>query len=100
MLERAEANGLPIFIHGIKPGGLERIEGPGLMGAVMGIPYEGAMALAGFMATDIFGKFPKPSVEFSMKQWILALTVNMDTMMSHFICCFVAYYACMSKSYM
>ena len=65
VLERAEANGLPIFIHGIKPGGLERIEGPGLMGAVMGIPYEGAMALAGFMATDIFGKFPKLDIVFA-----------------------------------
>lgn len=65
VLEAAEQSGLPIFIHGIKPGGLDRIEGPSLMGAVMGIPYEGTTALAGFMATDIFALFPDLQIVFA-----------------------------------
>jgi aminocarboxymuconate-semialdehyde decarboxylase len=65
VLAAAERLRLPVFIHGIKPSGLERIEGPSLMGAVIGIPYEGTMALAGFMATDIFGKFPKLNLVFA-----------------------------------
>ncbi|WP_176593584.1 amidohydrolase family protein [Sphingobium sp. EM0848] len=65
VLEQAQRHNLPLFIHGIKPGGLERIEGPALMGAVVGIPYEGTMALAGFMATDIFARFPHLQIVFA-----------------------------------
>jgi aminocarboxymuconate-semialdehyde decarboxylase len=65
ILAAAERLNLMVFVHGIKPGGLERIEGPALMGAVVGIPYEGTMALAGFIATDIFGKFPKLNLIFA-----------------------------------
>ncbi|WP_255696804.1 amidohydrolase family protein [Sandaracinobacteroides sayramensis] len=61
----AERLGLPLFVHGIRPAGLERIEGPGLMGAVIGIPYEGTMALAGFMATDILARFPRLHIVFA-----------------------------------
>jgi aminocarboxymuconate-semialdehyde decarboxylase len=65
VLSALEANGIPLFIHGIKPGGLDRIEGPALMGAVLGIPYEGTMALGGFMATDVFGRFPDLEIVFA-----------------------------------
>jgi aminocarboxymuconate-semialdehyde decarboxylase len=65
IMAAAERLNLVVFVHGIKPGGLERIEGPALMGAVVGIPYEGTMALAGFMATDIFGKFPGLKLVFA-----------------------------------
>lgn len=65
VLEQAERHNLPLFIHGIKPAGLDRIEGPALMGAVVGIPYEGTMALAGFMATDIFARFPNLHIVFA-----------------------------------
>jgi aminocarboxymuconate-semialdehyde decarboxylase len=65
IMAAAERRRLPVFVHGIKPGGLERIEGPALMGAVVGIPYEGTMALASFMATDILGKFPDLQLVFA-----------------------------------
>ncbi|WP_068076647.1 amidohydrolase family protein [Novosphingobium lentum] len=65
VLAEAERHGLPLFVHGIKPGGLERIEGPPLMAAVVGIPYEGTTALAGFMATDIFARFPRLDIVFA-----------------------------------
>lgn len=65
ILAAAERLGLLVFVHGIKPGLLERIEGPALMAAVVGVPYEGTMALAGFMATDIFGKFPDLKLVFA-----------------------------------
>lgn len=65
VLAEAEKAGLPLFIHGVRPGLLERIEGPALMAAVVGIPYEGTMALAGFMATDIFARFPALEIVFA-----------------------------------
>lgn len=65
VLAEAEKHGLPVFIHGVKPGGLDRIEGPPLMAAVVGVPYEGTTALAGFMATDIFGRFPDLQIVFA-----------------------------------
>jgi aminocarboxymuconate-semialdehyde decarboxylase len=65
VMAAAERLGLPIFVHGIKPGGLERIEGPALMGAVIGVPYEGTMALTSFMATDILGRFPDLKLVFA-----------------------------------
>lgn len=65
VLAEAEAHGLSVFVHGIKPGGLDRIEGPSLMGAVLGIPYEGTTTLAGFMATDILARFPRLRLVFA-----------------------------------
>ncbi len=65
VLAEAERHGLPVFVHGIKPGCLDRIEGPALMGAVVGVPYEGTMALAGFIATDIFARFPNLQIVFA-----------------------------------
>lgn len=65
VLAEAEKHGLPLFVHGIKPGGTERIEGPLLMAAVVGVPYEGTTALAGFMATDVFGRFPDLDIVFA-----------------------------------
>ncbi len=65
VLAEAERHDLPLFIHGIRPGLSERIEGPALMAAVVGIPYEGTTALAGFMATDVFARFPKLQIVFA-----------------------------------
>jgi aminocarboxymuconate-semialdehyde decarboxylase len=65
VLAAAERHKLPLFIHGIRPGLLDRIEGPALMAAVVGIPYEGTMALAGFMATDVFARFPELQIVFA-----------------------------------
>lgn len=64
-LAAAQSHALPVFVHGVRPTGLERIEGPGLMGAVLGIPYEGTMALGGFMATDVFASFPDLQLVFA-----------------------------------
>lgn len=65
VMAAAERLGLIVFVHGVKPCGLDRIEGPPLMGAVLGVPYEGTMALGSFMATDIFGRFPGLKLVFA-----------------------------------
>ena len=62
---KAEELGLIVFVHGIRPTGLERMVGPGLMGAVLGIPHENAMAIASFMMTDILGRYPNLKLVFS-----------------------------------
>ncbi|RJG20976.1 amidohydrolase family protein [Massilia cavernae] len=60
-----ERLGLLVFVHGIRPAGLERMVGPPLMGAVLGIPNENTMAIASFMMSDILGRFPALKLVFS-----------------------------------
>ncbi len=60
-----EAAGLLVFCHGIKPGGLEKLNGPGVMGAVIGIPHENSVAVANFVTRDILGQFPDLKLVFS-----------------------------------
>src|SRR5258706_13811937 len=63
--EAAEALGLFVFVHGIKPGGTERILGPPLMPAVVGVPQETAVAISSLIMTDILGRFPRLRLVFS-----------------------------------
>lgn len=60
-----ERLGLLVFCHGFRPSGLERLGGPGLMHAVVGVPHENTMAIASFIVTDILGKFPNLKLVFS-----------------------------------
>ncbi|QQN75304.1 amidohydrolase family protein [Croceicoccus sp. YJ47] len=76
VLAALEKHGLALFIHGLKPAGLDRIEGPGLMGAVLGVPYEGTMALGGFIATDVFGRFPKLKIIFAHGGGMIASIID------------------------
>lgn len=61
----AEREGLLVQVHGIKPAGTERMLGPGLMGAVLGIPHENTMAVASCIMTDILGRFPGLKLVFT-----------------------------------
>ena len=63
--EAAEAQGLFVFVHGIKPGGVELMLGPPLMPAVVGVPHENAVAIASFIMTDILKRFPRLKLVFS-----------------------------------
>lgn len=76
VLAELERYGLPLFIHGLKPAALDRIEGPGLMGAVLGIPYEGTMALGGFIATDVFAKYPELKIVFAHGGGMIASVID------------------------
>jgi aminocarboxymuconate-semialdehyde decarboxylase len=76
VLAAAEAAGLPLFIHGVRPGLLDRIEGPALMAAVLGIPYEGTTALGGFIATDIFARFPALQIVFAHGGGMIASVID------------------------
>lgn len=60
-----EAHNLCVFVHGIRPAGIERLLGPRLMGNVIGIPQDGASAIASFITTDILGKFPALRLGFA-----------------------------------
>jgi aminocarboxymuconate-semialdehyde decarboxylase len=65
VFEAAEKAGLLVFVHGIKPGILGKVEGPPLLEAILGIPQENTLALASFISTDILGKFPGLKLVFS-----------------------------------
>ena len=61
----AEKAGLLVFVHGIKPGILGKVEGPPLLEAILGVPQENTLALASFISTDILGRFPGLKLVFS-----------------------------------
>jgi aminocarboxymuconate-semialdehyde decarboxylase len=65
VMAAAERLGLIIFVHGIRPDGLDRLEGPPLMGAVIGIPHENTQAIASFIMRDVLGRFPALQLVFS-----------------------------------
>jgi aminocarboxymuconate-semialdehyde decarboxylase len=50
--------GMAVMVHGSRPPAPERLLGPPLMGNVIGIPQEGASALASFIASDVLAKHP------------------------------------------
>jgi aminocarboxymuconate-semialdehyde decarboxylase len=60
-----ECAGLVVFVHGYRPAGLERLIGSPLLGPVIGVPQDTASAIASFMMTDIFGRFPNLRLGFA-----------------------------------
>lgn len=56
---------LAVFVHGYRPAGVERLLGSPLLGAVIGVPQDTALAIASFMMTDIFGRFPRLRLGFA-----------------------------------
>ena len=63
--EAVEAADLLLFVHGIKPGSMEKMLGTPMMGAVVGVPQETAMTIGSLIMTDILGKFPRLKLVFS-----------------------------------
>lgn len=60
-----EENNLCVFVHGIRPTGMERLLGPKMMANVIGIPQDCASAIASFITMDILGKFPALRLGFA-----------------------------------
>ena len=60
-----EKHNLCVFVHGIRPSGLERLLGPKMMVNVIGIPQDCASAIASFISMDILGKFPALRLGFA-----------------------------------
>lgn len=58
ILEALAANDLAIMVHGVRPAGTERLLGSPMMGAVIGVPQDAAMAVASFIMTDVLGRHP------------------------------------------
>jgi aminocarboxymuconate-semialdehyde decarboxylase len=56
---------LSLFVHGYRPAGVERLIGSPLLGPVIGVPQDTASAIASFMMTDIFGRFPNLKLGFA-----------------------------------
>jgi aminocarboxymuconate-semialdehyde decarboxylase len=74
--EAAEALGLAIFVHGIKPGDVEKQLGPPLMPAVISVPHENAVAISSLIMTDILGRFPKLKLVFSHGGGTIAAVID------------------------
>lgn len=57
--EEAEANDLAIFVHPLRPCGLERIGKPSEIGLVASFPLEIAMAALSLMGGGVLSRFPR-----------------------------------------
>lgn len=59
-----ERLGLAMMVHGYRPAGTERFVGSPLLAPIVGVPQDAAAALASFIMTDIFGRFPTLKLGF------------------------------------
>jgi aminocarboxymuconate-semialdehyde decarboxylase len=59
-----EKLGLAIVVHGYRPAGTDRFLGTPMLGPIVGVPQDAAAALASFIMTDIFGRFPNFKISF------------------------------------
>lgn len=51
-------NNLCVLVHGIRPAGIERLIGPGILVNTIAIPQDATLAIASFMTTDVLAKHP------------------------------------------
>jgi aminocarboxymuconate-semialdehyde decarboxylase len=65
VLAELASQGLAVFVHGSRPAGTERLLGPGMMVNVVGIPQDGASAVASFIATDVLRRHPTLRLGFA-----------------------------------
>jgi aminocarboxymuconate-semialdehyde decarboxylase len=61
----AEARGVPIFVHPLRPAGMERLIGPPVLEQVVAFPCETAFAIASLMTSGIVAKHPNLRIAFS-----------------------------------
>lgn len=61
----AEAEGIAIFIHALRPIGNDRIAGPSALSALIGFPTENGLAVASLITGGILEKFPKLKIYVS-----------------------------------
>lgn len=85
VMQALERAGLFLFVHGIRPSGADRLEGPSLMNAVVGLPHETTSVVASFMARDITERMPDLQLVFSHGGGgIGAVLGRMQAMWEHF----------------
>jgi len=58
-------HGLAVWVHGIRPAGVERLLGPPLMANVIGIPNDTALAITSFITTDVLARVPGLKLGFA-----------------------------------
>lgn len=85
VMKACERKGLIVFVHGIRPTGAERLEGPSLMNAIVGLPHETTSVVASFMARDVVALMPDLQLVFSHGGGgIGAVLGRMQAMWEHF----------------
>lgn len=61
----AEARGVPIFVHPLRPVGLDRLVGPPVLEQVIAFPCETGMAIASLMTSGLIAQHPGLRIAFS-----------------------------------
>lgn len=61
----AEARGVPIFVHPLRPAGMERLVGAPILEQVVAFPCETAFAIASLMTSGLLAQHPKLRIAFA-----------------------------------
>ncbi len=56
---------LSVFVHGMRPATEGRLLGPDVMAAIVGIPFDTALCVASFIATQVLKRWPGLRIGFS-----------------------------------
>jgi aminocarboxymuconate-semialdehyde decarboxylase len=60
-----EARGVPVFVHPLRPAGMDRLIGPPLLEQAVAFPCETGLAIASLMTSGLLAKHPKLRMAFS-----------------------------------
>lgn len=63
--QEAEARDMPLFVHALHPGGVERFTGPPILNNLIGFPQENTLAAATFITGGVIEKCPGLRLLFS-----------------------------------
>ena len=63
--EEVEARGVPIFVHPLRPAGMDRLVGMPLLEQVVAFPCETAFAIASLMTSGLLARHPKLRIAFA-----------------------------------
>ena len=71
--EAAEAKGVAVFVHALRPAGMERLVGPAQLQQALGYPTDVGLAAASVLTSNLIDRFPRLRIAFSHGGGTLAM---------------------------
>lgn len=71
--EAAEAKGVAVFVHALRPAGMERLVGPAQLQQALGYPSDVGLAAASVLTSNLIERFPRLRIGFSHGGGTLAM---------------------------
>jgi aminocarboxymuconate-semialdehyde decarboxylase len=71
--EACEAKGVAVFVHALRPAGMERLVGPAQLQQALGYPTDVGLAAASVLTSNLIERFPRLRIAFSHGGGTLAM---------------------------